>query len=482
MMLVDVRQNFFSARTSLLLFCLMFFMRNVFALPLTLDSVLKSVDKHYPTITNAQIDIEKAQANLIAAKGGFDPRIRSNLVTSPIGKYSNIFSNTELIYPVLNSGNQIFTGYRIGRGEFPVYDQDRWTYDYGEFRVGVDVPLLRDKKIDERRAKIQSSQLQLSINNQEYELQRLDVFRNAAYGYWDWVGEGQKVILMQLFLKLAKDRQAIIDERVHRGDLPQLDSVENARLVIQRQRALEEQFQVFQKASLLLSLYFRDENKNPIKSEINQLPHNVSEKLNELFEQRMPLNLEGIIESHPGIKKIQEERAVSYVDISLAKNLLLPRLSNRVYVAQDMGPGAPPLNKTNINYELAFELPLYQREARGKILAAEKSLQKIDIQKQFLIDNITVGIKNALNQLSMTEKVSKMTREEVKLAKNLEEAEKIKYLNGDSNLFLVNQREVSTIETEMRLWAAIIDYHKAFADYHYSTATPITEHLEGWIG
>ncbi len=48
-----------------------------------------------------------------------------------------------------------------------------------------------------------------------------------------------------------------------------------------------------------------------------------------------------------------------------------------------MGGGNPPLNRTSINYELTFEIPINQREAKGQMASAENQIQKIDQEKRF---------------------------------------------------------------------------------------------------
>ena len=58
----------------------------------------------------------------------------------------------------------------------------------------------------------------------------------------------------------------------------------------------------------------------------------------------------------------------------------------------------------------------------------------------------------------------------MKLAKKLEEGEREKFRLGDSTLFLVNSRERSSAEAQMKLIDLKVKYHKAVLIYKAVTA------------
>ena len=55
-------------------------------------------------------------------------------------------------------------------------------------------------------------------------------------------------------------------------------------------------------------------------------------------------------------------------------------------------------------------------------------------------------------------------RREVRLAEELEEAERTRYAQGDSQLLIVNLREQQTAEAELRAIDARLDHQRAIAD------------------
>jgi outer membrane protein, heavy metal efflux system len=63
-----------------------------------------------------------------------------------------------------------------------------------------------------------------------------------------------------------------------------------------------------------------------------------------------------------------------------------------------------------------------------------------------------------------------VVREELKAAKQLEEAERARFDLGDSTQFFVNQRELATADAAFREIKSLADYHKARAEYEAATA------------
>ncbi len=443
-------------------------MGTLHAEPITENSVLHSVDRHFPLIRAARASIMKAQAEYLSAQGAFDPSIRSNLLVSPNGVYQNGLAGVEFNIPVADSGNRVFTGYRIGRGNYPPYDQDRETFNYGEVRVGVEMPFYRNRNIDDRRAKILKAGITQNISRDEYRLTKLKTNLEATISYWDWVADGRQLILQKQMLDIALQRQEALDHSVDSGDAAKIDSIDNQRIIMQRRTAVQGATATFQKSSLLLSLYYRDDSGKPILPDINKIP-----ALSDVNGSLQPIpNSQNMIDAavvtHPGIQLLEKRYDLAKVSLKQANNNLLPMLNNKFYLAQDLGGGNPPLNRTTINYELTFDIPFYQRDARGQIEAANNEIIKIDQERKMQSEQIVVKIKQSLAQLKAAKSISGLTQKEADMAGQVESAENIKYKNGDSNLFVLNQRELSTAEAKNRHIEAVRNYHVTLAQLNYA--------------
>lgn len=451
--------------------CLSFFMQLnlcAHAQMLTEADVLSSVERNYPLIVAAKANIHKAKAEYLSSQGAFDPTFRSNLLVSPNGIYQNGLAAAELDIPVSDSGTHVFTGYRIGRGKYPPYDQYKETFNYGEFRAGIEIPFYRNNKIDDRRATIMKAEIGSKISEEDLRLTKLKTKLEAALSYWDWVADGMQLQIQKNMLSLALDRQSALDRSVQAGDVAEIDSVDNQRIIMQRKAAVQMYQGLFEKSSLLLSLYYRDASGKPVLLSMLDIP---SIRKKEVVKSINPLSasmIEGMVTHHPGVQLLSRQHEVALVSLKQANNNYLPILNNRVYLAQDMGGGNPPLNRTTINYELTFEIPIFQREAIGQIQAANNELIKIDNERKLQSEQIAVKIRQSLAQIKAYQSIIKHTFDETQMAMRVQRAENIKFTHGDSDLFVLNQRELSTAEAENSYVDAVRNYHMTIAQLRYA--------------
>lgn len=133
---------------------------------LKLADILEKVDHFYPQVIIAYLDISKAQGNYISALGKFDPSLNIDSRSQPFGGYINTHIDNELVIPTLKNGLKIFGGYRIGRGDWPIYYQNYLTNSAGEYRVGLSFPLLRNRAIDKERTSLFTQAETIALNNQ----------------------------------------------------------------------------------------------------------------------------------------------------------------------------------------------------------------------------------------------------------------------------------------------------------------------------
>lgn len=435
---------------------------------LTENAVMASVSDHFPLILAATDNIQRAKADYLSAQGAFDPIIRSNFLVSPNGTYKYGNFGADVTIPIENSGNKVFTGYRIGRGTYPPYDQNLETYNYGEVRVGFEVPFMQDRDIDKRRTKIQKASIDTSISEYEYRLEKLKAEYDASVAYWDWYTDGKQLQLQRHLLTLAEERQSALDKSVKAGDLAEVDALDNKRIIMQRKSLVKMTDALFKKSALVLSLYYRDKTGVPVVCSERELPASGDGMATAYNRQNIESRVAMIVNNHPKIKIFQEKYASALASLKQASNEYQPKLNNKFYLAQDMGGGNPPLNKTTLNYEINFEIPMFQREARGQVEAATNLIKRIDKERKMESDNISVSIRKYLVEIDALKSVINVTKSEVDLTQRVENAESVRYQHGDSNLFTLNQRELMTVEAQSRYLNIIKNYNVSVANLRYA--------------
>ena len=413
---------------------------------LKLEDVLRSVSRCYPQIKIARLEINKTQGEYVTALGKFDPTLSLNSASQPVGGYINNYGDTELNIPTFYNGVKLFGGYRNGQGNWPIYYQNYLTNSGGEFRAGLSLPLLRDRLIDKERAGLLTKAETIRMKQQDAAVTKIKVYQEAIKAYWQWVQAGLQVETFKRLQALAEKRQKAIIKQANQGDLPTLAITENLQQIVQREQLLNQGEMIFAQARINLSLYYRDKNGNPEAPLESELPSNVFEKSSHPAEGLFQLK------QHPALKKLQNYSNIIKLKQNLSKNELLPNLDATAYTFKQNGSGGyPSLIPQAAMVGLSFKFPLFQREAKGKLISARNELQQISTEKKFLFDQLKNQLTNLYIGIKMYHHQVDLLNKELNLARKVQNGETKKFHEGDSTLFLVNQREQTTAQVRLNL-------------------------------
>ncbi|KTC83810.1 TolC family protein [Legionella brunensis] len=432
---------------------------------LGLMHVLQSIDMHYPQVKIARLEVIKASGAFINAKGQFDPALEASTRSQPAGGYINNYGDTQLTIPTLYNGVKLFAGYRNGEGNWPIYYQNYLTNSGGEYRAGLSLPLLRDRLIDKERTGLLSSAQLILMNEQNAEAVKIKIYQEAIKAYWQWVEAGLQLKTFKQLLNLAQKRQHAIEQQANQGDLPRLAISENLQQIIQREQLLNQGQMIFEQAAINLSLYFRDSKGNPLVPRKQSLPD--LPKPSTAIEGAKVSLIE-----HPGIKKLNHFANMMRLKRNQARNELLPQLDATAYTFKQNGTGGYPLLIPQAAMVgVSFKFPLLQRQAKGNLIQAESELRQVRVEKRFLYEqlnnefsNILIGINRSRRQVNLLEK-------ELSLAQKVQQGETKKFYQGDSTLFLVNQREQMTTQVQLNTLHAQVQLEELKARARFFAST-----------
>jgi outer membrane protein TolC len=231
---------------------------------LTLNAVVLAATERHPLITAAVEERAGADGERLAAQGAFDRMLKGDFVDYATGGYSGTYFNMQAEQPLEMFGSKIVSGYRQGSGTFPIYDDYYDTNQNGEIRAGVEVPLLRDRDIDKRRAAIKKSTIQQDVASLSLESRKIDLGRTAGQAFWEWVAARRKRDVYQNLLKVAQERDSQLTERARMGDIAVFDQTDNRRQVLQRESQLLSAQRSLQKAEFELSFFYRGLEGQPL--------------------------------------------------------------------------------------------------------------------------------------------------------------------------------------------------------------------------
>lgn len=411
---------------------------------LTIDKVLQSVSHYYPKIKIARLEIIKAQGAHLSALGKFDPSLDATTRSQPLGGYINNYGDTQISVPTFYNGVKLFAGYRNGNGNWPIYYQNYLTNSGGEYRAGLSLPLLRDRLVDKERTNLLTTAESIEMKKHDSEAIKIKIYQETIKAYWQWVEAGLQLKTFRRLLKLAQKRQVAIEQQANQGDLAQLAITENMQQVVQREQLLNQGTMILEQAAINLSLYYRDERGNPKIPSEKSLPSHLwmhSRQLLQGFPQ---------LAHHPALKKLQNYLKIIRLKRDLAKNELLPNLDATASTFKQYGSGGyPALIPEAAFIGVSFKFPVLQREAKGKLIRTQSELEQIRTEKKFMYEQLKNELSNLYIGIRRIDQQVVFLKKEYHLALRVQQGETKKFYEGDSTLFLVNQREQLTTQVQL---------------------------------
>lgn len=435
------------------------------AQPLQLRQVTESVFYSFPALQIASLENDIAAGKYMSAWGEFDLKLKADSISQPLGYYKN-YRNSLKLEQSLWQGGAAYGQYRIGSGSFQPWYGERETNEGGELKVGFAQPLLRDRNIDQRRADI----MQASLRQQQVEpavrAQLLEFVYDGADAYWSWVAAGQAYEVNRDLLRITIERNKIYEARVKVDDLPQVELVQNERLITLREAKLIESQRKLQQSAIKLSLFFRDEGGEPKIPPPSQLPRQFPEPVRPDV-QRLDGDIATAFASRPELQELNFIRSQAEIDLSSGQNLTRPALNATVEAGKDVGQPTPKGDKTPFELEagLFFEVPMQRRKGYGKIQEAQGKLGQVAAKRRFVENKIQLQMQDAMSALTASYDRWLRAKENVLLARQLEAAERERFARQDNDLLRVALQESAAIEAALQEIEALADYYKATAAY-----------------
>jgi outer membrane protein TolC len=433
---------------------------------LSADELLQAVDRAVPLLERARQDVAIAQGEVREASGAFDLTVGASAKRTR-GFYDNERLGGYLEQPLAPWGLNIYGGYRSSRGVFAPYDGQAATLSRGELNAGVDVPLLKNRAIDPRRASRAVAELGVDVAGRGLDKMRLAVFREALAEYWDWAAAGRQLAIARALLDLAEARDQQLADAVALGQIAAVERTDNRRAILQRRAALVTAERAVQMKAIDLSLYLRGPDGAPIRPAPERLPAlpipDLTPPLDEARE------IAEALQRRPELAALGAKRRQQEVELRLAENGTLPSLTWFADTARDLGEGAASRAGASFETGLSFSVPVQRRAATGKVLQSRGKLAVIDQDIRWTEDSIRADVQDALSAVAAARAALDLARDEVAVARELEGLERDRFTLGDSTQFVVNLRELTTAEAAVREARALADYQKALVTLEAAT-------------
>ena len=412
------------------------------------EEFLGYVKKHHPLVKQANLTLNVGEANLLSARGGFDPKIEVDYNTKE-------FKNTEY-YNELNAtfnvpvwyGIELKGNFENNTGDF--LDPSMTVPEDGLYSAGVSVSLGQGLFMNDRMATLKKAKFFKEQTEADRDLLVNEILYEASIAYFKWLQAYNEEQIYLNFLSNASIRLNAVKRSFEQGDKAAIDTLE-AKITVQNwllgQKAAELKRQ---KAGLYASTYLWLDDV-PLEFEDSVIPQLPSKDIISSSLSLEAISADSLLLSdHPKLRSLDFKMESLDVDRRLKANKLLPKLDFQYnFLASDVEQQYL-FNTSNYKAMVNFSMPIFLRKERGDLKLSKLKLQDINYE----ISASTLSLKNKITAVK-TEIVSLNDQEAiiqniVADYKVMLTGEERKFFLGESSLFLINSREQSLITSQLK--------------------------------
>lgn len=414
---------------------------------LSFEEYLGYVKKYHPMLKSANLEISKAQAMLMQARGGFDPKIE-------VDYDEKQFKGTEY-YSILNSSFKIPTWYGIeikaafDNSEGYYLNPQNTLPNAGLTSLGVTVPIGQGLFINQRMADVRTARLQQDLSVAERRLRAIAVLYDASAAYFNWLKSYRETEMYKDYLRYAETRLEGIKGLIREGAAPAIDSVESGIAVKNRRLSMIDANLKLAKARLELSNYLW----------INDVPVEVAEglkpetELSITIDQALKTNLlattDSLMANHPKLQSLETKISMLDVERRLKANMLLPKLDVGYHYISEPSY-MDEFRFEDYKFAVNFSFPIFLRKERGALKLAKLKIQ----DTQYQLDQERLQLKNKID--AQRTEINSVTEQREVIASLVQDyetmlrSEERLFSYGESSFFLINTRENNLINARLQ--------------------------------
>lgn len=436
---------------------------------LTFMEFLGYVKKYHPLVKQANLEVTNAQAKLMAARGGFDPKIE-------VDYNKKEFKGTEY-YSLLNSSFKIPTWYGIEvkagfddtDGQY--FNPQNRTPEAGLASLGLTVALGQGMFINQRMADVREGKLQLKLSDAERKLKAIAVLYEASEAYFEWRKSYNEAELYRNYLGFASTRFTGVKKLIEAGDSPAIDSVEAKITVRNRELNVENGNLKLAKAKLKLANFLWIENVPVELGEMVKPEQNLGQTIEETLRTDAMMVDVVSLDAHPKIQSMETKLSILEVNRQLKANSLLPKINVGYNYISDPNYWNT-FNADDYKFNIDFSFPIFLRKERGNLKMAKIKIQDM----QFDIGQQRLELKNKI-KAQQTE-IASLRRQKIvidNLVKDymtmLNSEEKL-FSFGESSIFLINSRENNLVSAKLSQISLENQFYISNAELYKILANP----------
>jgi outer membrane protein TolC len=425
---------------------------------------------HHPVARQAELVVDRSEALLTAVRGSFDPKAFTDVAQK--------YFNGDQYYSLINGGIKIptwfgielYSGFEQNRGVY--LSQQNFTPSPGLAYAGISFPIGQGLIIDKRRAELRKSQLFVQMSEEERRLILNDLLLDAAQAYWDWqVAYSVREIYAESVV-LASVRFEGVKQTAVFGDRPYIDTLEAAIQLQNLMLSLQESTLQEKNMRQLASVYLWADGFVPVELSEDIRPDSGETILIDNATPEFVEELDSLLAAHPELKQATLKIDQLEIERRLRVENLKPVLNLKYNALNQPVNNNPFANYAvqNYNWGLEFAMPLFLRKERGELRVAKIMIQDATLGLENKRALLLMKAQMALNEWSTTRSQVELYRRTVNDLGSLLQGERQMFMAGESSLFLVNAREISYINAQVKLAELLAKNRKASVKTMHSVA------------
>jgi len=416
---------------------------------LTRDAFIEQVKQHHPIAFAAGLVDDKAKANVMQARGAFDPALQGKLNQKTFSgtQYFNLLE-TGLLLPT-RSPVELSMGWEQNAGTF-LNPEDK-TPKAGLGNLGVGINLGKGLLIDARRASLRQALLLKDAAPFQTQMMLSDLLAQAEMDYWNWALSKEKLALYEEASALAFQRLGLIRGALQQGDRPTIDTVESYAQWQLRQINVEQAKAEYIAATNMVEAYLWKDGLVPDQLPTSSIPQNiqVTEFKNIGLDQQADW-VNGL-DQHPILQALDAEIAMQEVEIKLKKESLRPELKVKYNLLSGNPAQIGTYFEEGYKWGGSAAFPIFLRSARGGVQISTIKKQELEAKRFQKKNDIRVKIETYAELSGIINRQTQLAEEQMNRFKQLYDVEQIRLQQGDGSVFLINSREAKWVESREKV-------------------------------
>lgn len=414
--------------------------------PLDVRVFLDLVLRHHPMVRQADIAVERGQAQLRQARGAFDPVIEG-------GMSNKVYDGTNY-YDLRDYGLKIptwfgiegFAGYNRTDGRY--FNPENRTPADGQWQAGLSLPLGQGLWVDRRRTVLRQAQVAREAGYVEREQVLNDLLLNAGRAYWTWQQFYREYNAYLQAEQIALEVLDAVRLAFLYGDRAAVDTLEAAIQLQNWEQLRIDSYLKYQTAGFELETFLWDAQGKPLELAPATRPDTSSGGTGRVFAA--PTLGAAAALNNPAFRLLDYRRQHLRYEERWQFERLKPDVRVKFYAINeptrlDVNPF--PGQRVGID----FKFPLFIRDARGalKIVRLQQESVQLDINQR----EVTLTNRLAALQLEY-EQLGALITTQAQVVENLRailQAEQLRFSQGESSIFIINQREANLVSGKIRL-------------------------------